>query len=44
MAVAATRSRRTWERARTAGRLTAATFVVFLLAVQHENRACREAC
>lgn len=44
MAVAPTPSRRAWERARTAGGLTAATFVVFLLAVQHENAGCREAC
>lgn len=44
MAVAVTRSRRTWERARTAGWTAAAMFVVFLLAVQHENTACKEAC
>lgn len=44
MAVAVTPSRRPWERARTAGWLTAATLVVFLLAVHHENTGCQEAC
>lgn len=44
MAVAVTPTRRTWERARTAGAMTAAAFVVFLLAMQHENTACDQAC
>jgi hypothetical protein len=42
--VAVTRSRRLWERTRTAGWLTAATLVLFLLAVQHESTACKQAC
>jgi multisubunit Na+/H+ antiporter MnhB subunit len=44
MAVTATAPRRAWERARTAGWLTAAAFVLFLVAMQHENTDCRVAC
>jgi hypothetical protein len=45
MTVAATTpARRLWERARTAGLLTALTFVVFLVAMQHENTGCGDAC
>jgi hypothetical protein len=43
-ATTATPARRLWERARTAGLLTAATFVVFLVALQHEDTACGDAC
>lgn len=44
VATTVTASRRTWERARTAGWLTAAAFVVFLLAMQHESTSCDQAC
>jgi hypothetical protein len=44
MGVAITPARRVWERARTAGVLTALTFVVFLVAMQHEDTGCGDAC
>jgi hypothetical protein len=45
MTVAAvTPARRLWERAKTAGLLTALTFVVFLVAMQHEDTSCGDAC
>jgi multisubunit Na+/H+ antiporter MnhB subunit len=39
-----TPARRPWERAKTAGVTTALTFVVFLVAMQHETSACGQAC
>jgi hypothetical protein len=41
---AITPSRRPWERAKTAGLTTALMFVVFLVAMQHEDSACGQAC
>jgi hypothetical protein len=43
-ATAITPARRPWERAKTAGVMTALTFVLFLVAMQHENSACGQAC
>jgi hypothetical protein len=43
-ATATTRPRRLWERASTAGLMTALTFAVFLVAVQHEASGCGDAC
>ena len=43
-ATAITRARRPWERARTAGLVTALTFAVFLVAMQHESSGCGQAC
>lgn len=37
-------ARRPWERAKTAGLATVLTFFVFLLAMQHEDSACGQAC
>jgi hypothetical protein len=43
-ATAITPARRPWARAKTAGTMTALAFVLFLLAMQHENSACGQAC